>query len=291
MRNFAYSSIQHLVHALFINQEPRHSHLMILLTAFFDASSSEIGNRIITVAGFVSTKAKWLRFEREWNEVLKRYGVPYLHMKEFAHSRGAFADWKGKESQRKEFLIALLKVAKKGVNKGFGHSVFLDDFEEVNQAFTLKESWGNAYSLVSMAAVTRALEWKNRHFPNDPILLIFESGDAGSHHLDRCLNLQGLEYAFIPKKVNRDGKAIYNVGFQIADFAAWENRAAILRMTEDPLKDLRQSFEALYKQIPAYFGISSREKLLAMGRAKKLHRKQTSVSHDSAVDNHPASQD
>lgn len=269
-----YLPIKHLAHALWFKHDENDSTLMTILSAFYDASASHIDDRgIITVAGFVSTAPKWIRFEREWNKVLERFDVPYLHMKEFVHSTGAFSGWKHKEDKRREFIIALLKVAKKGVHKGFGHSIFVNDFEEVNKDFLLKETWGNPYALAGMASVTRTSEWKKKHFPHKSIGYFFESGDHGSHHLGKCLSSHGLFHAFAPKKWINNGRFEYNVGFQLSDFAAWENRAAILRMTDDPLRSLRQSFEALYKQIPAYFGVLPKEKIEKMCRAKNLHRR------------------
>ncbi len=226
----------------------------------------------MTVGGFVSTEDKWLKFETEWNRVLKDFDVPYLHMKEFAHSTGAFKEWKGKEELRREFIIALLKVTKKRVHKGFGCTVFLDDFKEVNNEFKLVEKWGNPYSLAGVATVCRVNDWKKKHFPRHPIKYIFEDDDLGNGHLMRCLKTGRMPYSFIPKMEEQDGIINYNVPFQIADFAAWENRSAFLRIDDDPLNSIRQSFQALYKQSPGNFSIMPKDKMEALCRSKNLQR-------------------
>lgn len=222
MRNSAYSPIQHLADGLFLKHDPQRV-LMVMLTAYFDASASAGGGRrIMTVCGFVSTEEKWVKFEKEWNGVLNDFKVPYLHMKEFAHSTGAFWEWKGKEARRRDFIIALLKVTKKRVHKGFGCSVFIDAFEEVNKNFKLREHWGNPYALVGTAAVCRVLDWKKRRFPGHPIKYFFEDDDPGNGQLMRCLRVGNMPYAFIPKKEKQNGRIQYIVPFQIADFAAWK---------------------------------------------------------------------
>ena len=251
----------------------------------------------MTVAGFVSTEKKWLRFEREWNDVLTKYEVPYLHMKEFAHSVRAFDGWKGQEDKRKSLLIELIKVAKKGVRKGFVVSVRLQDYDEVNSDFRLREHWGNAYSFIGMGVVSDAMEWKKKHFPHAPIKFVFEDGDVGQSDLKRCLRSEALAYSFIPKQEKQNDVIRYITPFQLADFAAWENQIAFSRFhdghydnvdLDDPVKLLRQSWQALYKQIPSDPKAFSNEGLRSLCQSKHLHLPSSS-SLSSVVDNHPAS--
>jgi len=63
--------------------------------------------------------ARWTRFNcplagngfrESGKKVLQEYKVPYLHMKEFAFSRGPFEGWK--ESQRRSLLSRLLFLIK-----------------------------------------------------------------------------------------------------------------------------------------------------------------------------------
>jgi hypothetical protein len=147
----------------------------------------------------------------------------------------------------------------------------------------LKEKWGCEYSLVGMRVVTAALKWRKRRFPGTPIKFVFESGDLGQHHLERCLKEERLPYAFIPAMEEQKGQEKYIVPFQIADFAAWEFRAAYARMhdgyydhnfyPDDPLRGLRQSFQALYKQIPQDIGnVLTEDGLRGLCAQKNLNR-------------------
>jgi hypothetical protein len=82
---------------------------MAFLTAYLDESKSD---PIFVLAGLVSTAHNWNRFSREWGKVLKEYQIPYLHMKEFAFSKGPFQGWS--ESRRKALLQRFLFLIKSG---------------------------------------------------------------------------------------------------------------------------------------------------------------------------------
>lgn len=294
MVKFAYSPISHLAHALFLDHDPSEV-LMFMPTAYFDASSSHQFPRVMTVAGFVSTEAKWVKFEILWNSILQRYGVPYLHMKEFAHSTGEFNSWKGQDVKRKDFLSELINAAKLHVRKGFVYSLSLDDYEEVNKEFQLGAHWGNEYSLLGMSAVTSLLKWKDKHFPSMPVQCIFEDGDTDNHHLKRCLQSEHIPYSFAPKKSMQGSTMQYIAPFQLADFAAWENRLAYARWRSgeyrttdpiDPLTLLRKSWQELYK-VPSDIFLLDMSNLLDLCLSKGISRR-VSSSPSVALGNHPS---
>ena len=74
-------------------------------SAYFDASGTK-RSPILTVAGFVGRASKWERFNREWNEILVREGVGFMHMTEFVSSRSEFSSWKGQTDRRRECVGA-----------------------------------------------------------------------------------------------------------------------------------------------------------------------------------------
>src|SRR5438105_2658844 len=80
-----------------------------MFRAFFDGSGKEEQHRIVMFGGWVATAKKWSEFQKRWNGILRSFGVPYFHMKEFAHSVGAFKrGWKGDEPKRRAFLAELV---------------------------------------------------------------------------------------------------------------------------------------------------------------------------------------
>jgi poly-D-alanine transfer protein DltD len=56
--------------------------------------------------GWISRQEGWERVEKKWKVTLKKFSVPYFHLKDFAQRRGAFADWS--EPKRQQLLGKLL---------------------------------------------------------------------------------------------------------------------------------------------------------------------------------------
>jgi hypothetical protein len=75
------------------------------MIAFFDESGSGESD-YVALAACVGQPRHWSEFQRCWHEALRRHGAPYLHMREFAHFRGAYKGWS--EPQRKALLSDLL---------------------------------------------------------------------------------------------------------------------------------------------------------------------------------------
>jgi hypothetical protein len=64
-------------------------------TAYFDGSGSPHDTPVVTVAGFIATADQWGEFERNWRDACASFGVSALHMRDYAHSRREFENWKG----------------------------------------------------------------------------------------------------------------------------------------------------------------------------------------------------
>src|SRR5438552_11374712 len=94
----------HLCWAIFLNRDWPDGWIMVLgeYAAYFDASGHPDGTPVLFVSGFVSTKRKWLRFERRWTDFLKRNGIvgPF-HMTDFINGFGQYSSWRG-DAQRQD---------------------------------------------------------------------------------------------------------------------------------------------------------------------------------------------
>ncbi len=55
---------------------------MAILSAYFDESGKSHSQRVVTFCGVCAPANKIQSFEDEWNGLLRRYGMPYLSMKE-----------------------------------------------------------------------------------------------------------------------------------------------------------------------------------------------------------------
>jgi hypothetical protein len=89
------------------------------------------------MAGYVATADSWLDIESKWVAVLACFGVPYLHMREYAHSEigSPFESWKGDESKRSEFIAALTDVINDSDLFGVGAVLRIPDLRKFNHSY------------------------------------------------------------------------------------------------------------------------------------------------------------
>ncbi len=78
------------------------------LQAFFDESGSTHDSDFVCVGGVIATADAWSTASTAWTNALSAVDVPSLHMREFAHSRGAYAGWT--EDCRQALLSSLLTI-------------------------------------------------------------------------------------------------------------------------------------------------------------------------------------
>jgi hypothetical protein len=187
-------------------------------SAFFDASGVEHQGRVLVVGGYIASFEQWGKFESEWNEVLKEFGVPsYFRMAEFAHSTGQFSGWRDKEDRRRAFLKKLTTVIRIRVRRSIGLALLLDDYNAVNADFELSERLGHPFPLAGVTCVNIVAAWAERASIKTPILYTFEKGDS---HRGELIEQLDNHFHVLP---NFGNKTQYNP-LQAADFVAWELR-------------------------------------------------------------------
>ncbi|MBM4293841.1 MAG: DUF3800 domain-containing protein [Deltaproteobacteria bacterium] len=107
---------------------------MVALKGYFDDSGDEEDrqHKACSLSGYIGTFDDWDKFENGWIKVLDENNIPYLHMKEFAHFRGPFEKYKGKETERKELLISLISVIRESNLFGISSSIRLKGLHKFN---------------------------------------------------------------------------------------------------------------------------------------------------------------
>lgn len=141
-----YSQLKHIARSIWLSRY-RANNSMAMFSVYFDASGKP-NNRVVTVAGAVSTIKKWVRFESEWKAILTDAGVKTFHATDFAASLGEFEGWKGKRERRSKFLHDLGEAIRRNVNKMFAISVEMSAWESVDQMYHLKETIGSPVRVV-----------------------------------------------------------------------------------------------------------------------------------------------
>lgn len=272
LRSASYSPLGHLASALFFGRDPR-SHSMAIFTAYLDSAGTELDKKVIVAVGVVATAQKWAAFDRRWTEVLDEFGVADLHMKEFAHFKGAFQSWRGDEERRKAFLGRLIAVAKTGINKTLVHSLFLKDYRRVNARFQLTETVGGPYSLALAACVQRCRVWvEAKKGAESRFEYIVEHGDVGQEAFARFMASQDEPPPVFVQKKNNTGKAW--TPLQAADLIAYEYRRKHTWLADTGFlphqSDRRGSLLAIEKDLPVDAKITDEEMLRVLCRTVSI---------------------
>ena len=111
--------------------------MTVVFEAFFDESGKRDNpdHRVVAVAGLLANREHWERFDTDWRQALHRAGVPYLHMREFAHFVGPFEKFKNDELGRRSLLAELLDIATRPFVTTIGSSVILEHYEALPEDF------------------------------------------------------------------------------------------------------------------------------------------------------------
>jgi hypothetical protein len=224
-----------------------------MFTAYFDAAGNT-GTGVTIVSGWLASVDQWKRFDEDWRQLLKRYDVPYFHMKEFAHSKKVFSSWERDEERRTSFLCAAVDIIAAYVYSGFACVVTQDVFNRVNRTHKLSEWAGNAYSLAGRDCVAHVRKWIRLHGNGAPVKYVFERGDSGKGHLMRVMERDKYSMPIFASSRDTPDGELGMLPLQAADFAAYEMRKAFLGLGGyAPLSQYRKSIKAL-ASIPAWWG-------------------------------------
>ncbi len=103
---------------------------MLKLSGYMDETghSKDEWQKFNGMAGLIANADKWETFERRWKRALRRFKIPYFHMKEFAHSEGVFKDWKGDETKRRALYGRLLSIISSVDPVPLGAIISMEDF-------------------------------------------------------------------------------------------------------------------------------------------------------------------
>lgn len=245
-------------------------------SAYFDESGTPDETHVIlTVAGFVSSDQKWVRFEIAWKKILKDAGLPdgtVFHMNRFARNLPPYEAFAGQSKRKAAFIESLIACTRRHVHKAFSCSVVLRDWEHLNLRYCVSESLGFPYSFCGRTCIGTVLKWaKKNEIPE--VKFFFESGAKHRDQFERIMKIDdGIVPLFLPKA------AI--VQFQAADLLAWKSRkvlAEVVNYEGPPNRDVYDSINrslAGIRCIPHKYGVHSYESMLPLIRAAAIPRRQ-----------------
>jgi hypothetical protein len=172
------------------------------------------------MAGFVSRRANWDCFEREWRALLP-LGLASFHMTDFVSSRRGWEPWRsGHSEDRAKLAEALVACIRRNTNQGFAVSLRMSDYMRFNTEYCLGEAIGGPYSAVGLACLGELLKWAERQdVDHTKIRCVFENGDGGQGALMCRGRMDDID-------IGTESKADIRA-FDSCDFAAWKTRTVV----------------------------------------------------------------
>lgn len=241
-----YSPVRHLAYSIWLNHDPDTRH-MAMFTAYFDASGHpNAKGQAMFVSGFVAPVSRWLKFEREWLDLLKAHKIKNpFHMTEFIACSEQFASWKHDEPRQLAFYRRALHLIARRTNRAFSQGLLLDEYWELVKQYEIPDDSAAALplrtplSFCTLGAVTQLHKWGNRRKRrgeriHGPIEFVFDRGDKHRGEMaDAVREIFGFEPIF------KDKADV--VPIQAADILAWEHARVCGVLIHGDMKKLRVS--------------------------------------------------
>ena len=79
----------------------------ITYNAVFDESVKLGSSDVVVFAGLFATAERWAEFGREWNTLLRKEGLSWLHMVDAVQMNDDFAKFRDREPDRDSLLLSL----------------------------------------------------------------------------------------------------------------------------------------------------------------------------------------
>lgn len=199
--------------------------------AYFDDGGHPDNQDLVLVAGFLSSKEQWLKFETEWQDAMESVGLPrntVFHMTDFitgANPKSPFYSWD--ENRKHRLLDKLVHILAVRTQKHFSETVFMNDYRVINDKYALEESYGTPYALAGRNLNMRLKKWLQRQGPDARLLIFFEDGTKHKGDLMDACRRDGLPCPSFVKKHEL-------VPLQAADLLAWEIAKHMRKVRENP---------------------------------------------------------
>ena len=245
------SALEHLGRSL-LGKSYSPDALFCMFTAYFDESGDKEDGFTI-ICGYVASVSEWELFEVDWRLFLIKFGVPYLHMKEFSQSKKCYAKWKGNETVRARFLGMASDIIACRTQRAFCCVVSNESFDKVNLSYRVAETFNSPYALAGRTCISLANQWAGTlEDGRANIEHVFEDGGPDKGGLINSLQSMPPfqpSPAFkpsrdvLPSREWPDGR-VGMVQLQAADYLAYET-GKLLRDIRLRKRRIRKSIRAL----------------------------------------------
>jgi hypothetical protein len=197
---------------------------MAAVNAYSDDSgdADDPNHSVISVAANFC-KEEWPKFEADWSAVLRRFEVPYLHMREWAHRDSPIYKHLRATEAQALFFDSLVKVINGHIRYSAGASVNIHDLRRFNEEMGL-DLEPYAFALYATIIELRKIE------RDTEILLIIDKLNRAHHHIELTkryarsdsFDLKIGSTKIEPLKKEETFRTVLPI--QAGDFFAWEAR-------------------------------------------------------------------
>ena len=227
---------------------------LVLYEAYFDESGDDGGFPLLALGGYLVRPAAARALERHWKSVLKRYEIPYFHMKECApEPPGGVLKGMPKE-RRIKLQTELMALIIKYVDTAIVCVTPLNRYEEDD---VVGDPYTHCVSNVSIMAKT-VLDFRKEPYK---LSLFYESGHKNGHKAYQYFHekTEGnrLSFAFVDKA---DTGMI-----QAADIIVWQY-AKFIKDVVQSNRPRRKDFKFLMQKSGLFFHIVPQNRIIAMAQ-------------------------
>ena len=199
---------------------------LVMLTAYFDDSSSEQEDKLLVLAGYVQSAEVWTRFSDDWQAILaKSPPIEYFKMREAENLNGQFLNWDPVAKNAK--VYALAEVIEKHAPWSIECSISQMDHQNIVRPvgpYDLRFPYFHAF----YAVIIKLAQWHRGLGLTIPVDFVFdEQGEIGAEAVlwyEHIKSMQSPEIQAMlgSSPIFRDDKQ--TLPLQAADLLAWHIR-------------------------------------------------------------------
>jgi hypothetical protein len=238
-----------------------------LLKSYFDGANKADSTqyKVVTLASVSGTKYEWRRFEKEWRQVLKKYGAPYLHVTDaISFKKGFRSGWNVR--RRDALIMDCVKIIGRHIARPirendpgrlglFPHSITIELGDFIKAREDKPEVPKNANEICVTQAVYDCMKWGFDGLGVQNIHLYFDQGESFRGHIcDRVNNPEVSKDIPFLARITRIAEVDMRVtpALQFADLLGWcvsHKQDVRTRWHERLLKNPHEEYMVGYDQL------------------------------------------
>ena len=240
-----------------------------------DESGAHNGSLAFILAGFVAEDKDWPAFTRDYQRLLKKWGIECFHATDFFNGAPPNFDHFN-NSQKRIFIQSLIAILAKHRIDGISQGIDLLAFNEIITGALLKKIESHCILCFQMMmAKFNRLAGEANMKQDEKIAFIFDQQQQFS---GRALQIHAKL-----KADPRFGTYLGSIGFeskqqflplQAADFLAYETYRELSRKLDRPEKDVRKSLIKLFGKVHLDGGYCDRAALTVLAESEMANEAQ-----------------